>query len=399
MICGNPFPQGGRLISILGRARMIIVASLFLVALLLAVLFYRKLRESFSRRALFFLGAVLGVMGFAFAWCDFFLLREAIEMSQKPSIIIRGPFYITILLTVLFYRRLRKLLRRRVVLSFVLVLGIITCSVGSYHFSSLREFLSGSREYQFAKRVKNYAQRAVVKFTTPKKETVYALSDQDLQRKVAPSVVLVSCPGKGYGTGFFYGSEGLVVTNHHVMRGVDHAEIVTHQGQKYPVHGIVAEDPANDLILLSTGAPPDEVNALTLNTSSDAGDRVFVVSRHKVFTDALAEGVVSPSSAHPWVGIRLATPLTYGASGSPVCNSRGEVVAIFWGGDKQDNRLGFATPAVRLSGLAVKAPYPLSQIIAAETLDRNILAPASARETPAQQEPLRLPSSFPPAGR
>jgi hypothetical protein len=29
----------------------------------------------------------------------------------------------------------------------------------------------------------------------------------------------------------------------------------------------------------------------------------------------------------------------------------------------------------------VKSPYPLSQIIAAETLDRNILAPASARET------------------
>ena len=38
---------------------MIVVASLFLVALLFAVLFYRRLRESFSRRSLFFLGAVL----------------------------------------------------------------------------------------------------------------------------------------------------------------------------------------------------------------------------------------------------------------------------------------------------------------------------------------------------
>jgi hypothetical protein len=359
---------------------MIIVASLFLVVLLLAVLFYRRLRESFSRRALFFLGAVLAVTGLAFAYCDYIILREAIAMTQKPSIIIRGPFYITILLTVLFYRRLRKLLRRRVVLSFVIILGVITCSVTSFHFTALRETLSGSREYQFAKRVKNAAQRVVVNMTTPQQPVVYALSNQDLYRRVAPSVVLVSCPGKGYGTGFFYGRDGIIVTNHHVMQGVTHAEIVTHRGQKYPVQGVVAEDAAHDLILLSTGIPPDEIRALTLNTASDPGDRVVVVSRHKVFTDVLAEGTVSSAPVHPWVGIRLATPLTYGASGSPVCNSRGEVVAIIRAGDKEDNQTGFAIPAARLSALAAKNPYPLSQMAASETLDTSILATSAARQ-------------------
>jgi hypothetical protein len=371
------------------EARVIVVAALFLTTLLFAVIFYRKLRESFSRRALFFLGAVLAAVGCFFAFCDYVMLRDAIQMTQKPSMLIRGPFYITILLTVLFYRRLRKLLRRRVVLSFVIVLGIVTCSFASFHFTTLREFLSGSREYQFAKRVKNAAQRVVVKFNTPQQESVYALTDQDLYRKIAPSVVLVSCPGKGYGTGFFYGHDGFVVTNHHVMRGVDHAEIVTHQGQRYPVHGVVAEDPANDLILLSTGIPRDEIRTLAVNASSDPGDRVFVVSRHKVFTDALAEGTVSSPSPHPWVGIRLATPLTYGASGSPVCNSRGEVVAIFWGGDKQDNRIGFATPAARLSALVAKTPFPLSQIAAAEPLNLNILEPSSARQASAESAAAR----------
>jgi len=363
---------------------VIIVAALFLTTLLFAVIFYRKLRESFSRRALFFLGAVLAVVGFVFAFCDFVMLRDAIQMTQRPSILIRGPFYITILLTVLFYRRLRKLLRRRVVLSMVIVLGLVTCSFASYHFTTLREFLSGSREYQFAKRVKNAAQRAVVKFNTPEQETVFALSNQDLFRKVAPSVVLVSCPGKGYGTGFFYGREGIIVTNHHVMQGVTHAEIVTHRGQKYPVLGVVAEDAANDLILLSTGIPPDEVRALTVNNSSDPGDRVIVVSRHKVFTDVLAEGTVTAAPAHPWMGIRLDTPLTYGASGSPVCNSRGEVVAVIWGGNQQDSRMGFATPAARLSGLVAKAPYPLTQIAAADILDPNILTTSAARDAAAR---------------
>jgi hypothetical protein len=140
------------------------------------------------------------------------MLRDAIQMTQRPSMLLRGPFYITILLTLLFYRRLRKLLRRRVVLSFVIVLGIVTCSFASFHFTTLREFLSGSREYQFAKRVKNAAERAVVNIATQEQESVFALSNQDLYRRVAPSVVLVSCPGKGYGTGFFYGREGIIVT-------------------------------------------------------------------------------------------------------------------------------------------------------------------------------------------
>ena len=365
---------------------MIVVASLFLVALLFAVLFYRRLRESFSRRSLFFLGAVLACVSFAFAYSDYLLLRQAIEVTQKPSIVIRGPFYITILLTVLFYRRLRKLLRRRVVLSIVLVLGVITSSFASYHFTALREYLSGSREYQFAKRVKNAAQRVVVKMTKPNEPVVYALSNQDLYRRVAPSVVLVSCPGKGYGTGFFYGSDGIVATNHHVLRGVDHAEIVTQNGQRYPVHGIVAEDPAHDLILLSTGIPPSEVRGLSVNPAAvDPGDRVIVVSRHKVFTDALAEGTVSPVPIPPWMGIRLASPLTYGASGSPVCNTRGEVVAVIWAGDQKDNLTGFAVPAAKLSALAARNPYPLSQINVTETLDTNILVTSAARNPAPQQ--------------
>jgi len=209
---------------------------------------------------------------------------------------------------------------------------------------------------------------------------VYALSTQDLYRRVAPSVVLVSCPGKGYGTGFFYGSDGIVATNHHVLRGVEHAEIVTQNGQRYPVHGIVAEDPAHDLILLSTGIPPSDARSLPVNAAAaDPGDRVIVVSRHKVFTDALAEGTVSPVPIHPWMGIRLASPLTYGASGSPVVNSRGEVVAVIWAGDQKDSLTGFAVPAARLSALAVRKSYPLSQINVSEPLDTNILVTTAAQ--------------------
>ena len=158
------------------------------------------------------------------------------------------------------------------------------------------------------------------------------------------------------------------------MRGVTQAEIMTHRGQKYPVHGIVAEDPINDVILLSTGVPPEEIQSLTVDSSAqDPGDRVVVISRHKVFANALSEGTVSATTIHPWVGLRLAVPLTYGASGSPVFNSRGEVVAIIRGGDRQDDKIGYAIPAARLTALAMKDPYPLSQIAVVESPESKAL--------------------------
>ena len=46
------------------------------------------------------------------------------------------------------------------------------------------------------------------------RESVYALTNKICTGKYAPSVVLVVCAGKGYGTGFFLGPKGVVVTNH-----------------------------------------------------------------------------------------------------------------------------------------------------------------------------------------
>jgi len=94
---------------------------------------------------------------------------------------------------------------------------------------------------------------------------------------------------------------------------------------------------------------------------------------------------VSPVPIPPWIGIRLASPLTYGASGSPVCNSRGEVVAVIWAGDQKDNRMGFAVPAARLASLTARQPYPLAQINVSEPLDTNILVTSSAPSAPAQK--------------
>jgi S1-C subfamily serine protease len=297
-------------------------------------------------------------------------------------VIIVAALFLVMLLAVLFSRRLRESLSLGAVFSLGVILTIMACGFACYDLLSSRDTIREPQPPLLAVQTQTTTVPAIVNSET--REGVYALTNKDLYRKVAPSVVLVVCAGKGYGTGFFFGPKGIVVTNHHVMRGVTQAEIVTHRGQRYPVKGVVAEDPANDLIMLSTGIPPAEIRSLTVNPSADAGDRIFVVSRHKVFASVLFEGAVTASPAHPWMGLRFTESLTYGASGSPVFNSRGEVVAIIRAGDERDDHTGFAIPAARLTVLDEKGPYPLSQIAVSEPLDTRILVNAFARGAAAQ---------------
>ncbi|HET6488934.1 MAG TPA: trypsin-like peptidase domain-containing protein [Syntrophales bacterium] len=290
--------------------------------------------------------------------------------------IIAALLLILLLLAVLFYRRLRESLGRSAVFSLGAALSVMAGSFACHDLVNPRDAIQVPQIPRPSVQAEKSAATAVVE--PGARRSVYALADKDLYRKVAPSVVLVVCTGKGYGTGFFFGPNGVVVTNHHVVQGATQAEIVTDRGRRYPVKGIVAEDPANDLVMLSTGIPSAELRGLTVNPFTDAGDRIVVVSRHKVIANVLSEGTVTALPVHPWMGIRLAKPLSYGASGSPVFNSRGEVVAIIRAGDQQDNHTGFAIPAARLTALAEKGPYPLSEIAASEPLDAHILVNASA---------------------
>src|SRR5687767_15126879 len=78
---------------------------------------------------------------------------------------------------------------------------------------------------------------------------------QDLAAKAKLSVVLLTMSDGsgqkiGSGTGFFVSTDGLVVTNHHV---IEHAAQVTASladGTKIEALGILADDPDNDLAVI-----------------------------------------------------------------------------------------------------------------------------------------------------
>ena len=105
-----------------------------------------------------------------------------------------------------------------------------------------------------------------------------------LAKKARPAVMLLvvsDANGKeiATGTGFLVSSNGKLITNHHVIEGAASVVAKAENGGLFPVEGVLADDPKNDLALLKltgkdlpflTGLPTQQSKSAHASPSSEA---------------------------------------------------------------------------------------------------------------------------------
>lgn len=161
-----------------------------------------------------------------------------------------------------------------------------------------------------------------------------ALSD-DLAAIVAavkPSVVLIGQNG-GHGAGVVWRSEGIIVTNRHVLRD-DRVDVVFDDGRR--LTGIVAaRHPNHDLAVVKVAA--DDLPAVRLGDSSTVrpGEIAIAVGHPHGMRSAATAGIVvaagqAATIEGPRTGDWIQTDLTLrpGNSGGPLVDARGGVIGI-----------------------------------------------------------------------
>ena len=196
---------------------------------------------------------------------------------------------------------------------------------------------------------------------------------------VKPSVVTITTtgsanvgpytvPSSGAGSGFIVSSDGLIVTNNHVITGTD-TLLVTFSDNRQLKATVVKTDTVHDLALIrvtATGLIP-----VTLGDSGtiQVGQLAIAIgSPLGTFTDSVTQGIVSGVNRSISVGDRNANvsenlsgliqtdaAINPGNSGGPLLDSNGSVIGIITASASNAQGMGFAIPINQAKQLIAQA--------------------------------------------
>ena len=160
------------------------------------------------------------------------------------------------------------------------------------------------------------------------------------------------------GSGFIVSSDGLIITNKHVVSDTEASyKVLTNDNKKYTVEKIY-RDSLNDLAILkiqATGLKPLELGdsshlklgQMTIAIGTPLGEFVNTVT--KGIVSGLGRGITAGSPFEGYVEkldgvIQTDAAINPGNSGGPLLNSRGQVIGVNSAIAQGGQNIGFALP-------------------------------------------------------
>lgn len=161
----------------------------------------------------------------------------------------------------------------------------------------------------------------------------------------------------GGGSGFIATSDGLIVTNKHVVseQGADYT-VMTNDGKKYDAQ-VMAVDPTNDVAILKINASGLPVLALGDSSGLKIGQTVIAIGNSLgEFRNTVSKGIISGLKRNVTAGdglgqseslsevIQTDAAINPGNSGGPLLNINGQVIGINVAMAQGAENIGFALP-------------------------------------------------------
>lgn len=212
----------------------------------------------------------------------------------------------------------------------------------------------------------------------------------EVVKKASPSVVSITSESSGFsffgssqttqgaGTGVIATSDGLIITNNHVIEGATNLIVFTSDGKEYNEVEVVARDPQNDIAFLRIKASGLDPAELGDSSQVKVGTQVLAIGNalgqfENTVTTGIISGLGRPVSAGDQQGNRVEllqnlfqtdAAINPGNSGGPLVDLTGKVIGINTAVAGNAQGIGFAIPinqvaqqleAVKTQGKIVKA--------------------------------------------
>ena len=152
----------------------------------------------------------------------------------------------------------------------------------------------------------------------------------EIAERLRRSTVLVHSGDRGSGSGVIWSSDGLVITNSHVVRGA-RASVQLWDGREFEAV-IRSRDPRRDLAQLRIEADSLPAAAVADSSAVRPGELAIAIGNPMGFVGALATGVIHGVGPLRGLGkqswVQADVRLAPGNSGGPLADAHGRVVGI-----------------------------------------------------------------------
>jgi hypothetical protein len=193
-----------------------------------------------------------------------------------------------------------------------------------------------------------------------------ALTSEEVYEKVSDAVFridtkILSDPNSdtdsdygGFGSGFFITSDGIAITNIHVISNMNSAYITTVDGANYIVEGVLALRSDADLAIIKVKGSGFSFLELGDPSLLRTAQRIYCIGSPLGFDNTISDGLVSnlKREVDGYEYIQISAPITRGSSGGALLNEYGQVV-------------GVTTAVIGDGSLGLNLAVPISELSAA----------------------------------
>ncbi len=207
----------------------------------------------------------------------------------------------------------------------------------------------------------------------------------------------------GGGSGIVLDREGHILTNFHVVEGVDKVEVTLFNGKSYDAQRI-GSDPITDIVVLKIGATPEELFPVSFGDSTQllVGQKIYAIGNPFGLESTLTSGLISSlnrtiggrSSIRPIRGtIQIDAAINPGNSGGPLLDTQGRMIGMntaIASRVEQSSGVGFAIPSntvqrivpqILKNGKAIRPDHGIAKVLETEQglLVRSLLEKGAAQ--------------------
>jgi S1-C subfamily serine protease len=185
----------------------------------------------------------------------------------------------------------------------------------------------------------------------PVEQAPATLEPKQILQRESPGIVTVFAVDNkakpfALGSGFIIRSNGLVITNYHVIRGASDAQIKLQTGEIYENVRVFDYDRRRDIAILKIRAAQLPTVTIGDSNSVDAGDRAYAIGNPEGYSYTISDGLISARRILDGnEEFQITVPISHGSSGGPLYNTNGQVIGITSSGYMEGaQNLNFAIP-------------------------------------------------------